>query len=217
MRWLFLLFLQTVLFADLADHFKPVTNKSPAYSMRGIDFIYLINLDERPEKLRALAGSIVAQGIPAFEIVVCGNPAPDGRWRSTMELTPGSHTLRVWANHPSGQYTAGATNTFTLSSSGADSAVAQYDGNGNVNRRIWKFPNGQTNRTQTLTWDAFDRLVKAGKVRYVGASNYRPTRLVEAITGFEQQIAALCREIIESRSQANTFGPDAEPVRGDAL
>lgn len=33
----------------------------------------------------------------------------------------------------------------------------------------------------------------------------------------EQQIAALCREIIENRSQANTFGPDAEPVRGDEL
>ncbi|MDA2890500.1 proteasome subunit beta [Mycolicibacterium sp. BiH015] len=33
----------------------------------------------------------------------------------------------------------------------------------------------------------------------------------------EQQIAALCREIIESRSRADTFGPDAEPVRGDEL
>ncbi len=38
-----------------------------------------------------------------------------------------------------------------------------------------------------------------------------------AIEISEQQIAALCREIIESRSQANTFGPDAEPVRGDEL
>ncbi|MDG4666559.1 proteasome subunit beta [Mycobacterium sp. 236(2023)] len=33
----------------------------------------------------------------------------------------------------------------------------------------------------------------------------------------EQQIAAVCREIIQSRSRADTFGPDAEPVRGDAL
>lgn len=31
------------------------------------------------------------------------------------------------------------------------------------------------------TLAAFDRLVKSGKVRYVGASNYQPTRLVEAI------------------------------------
>lgn len=38
-----------------------------------------------------------------------------------------------------------------------------------------------------------------------------------AIEISEQQIAALCREIIESRSQANTFGPEAEPVRGDEL
>lgn len=38
-----------------------------------------------------------------------------------------------------------------------------------------------------------------------------------AIEISEQQISALCREIIESRSQANTFGPEAEPVRGDEL
>ncbi|KWX59613.1 proteasome subunit beta [Mycobacterium sp. NAZ190054] len=31
----------------------------------------------------------------------------------------------------------------------------------------------------------------------------------------EEQIASVCRTIIESRSRADTFGPDAEPVRGD--
>ncbi|MBB2992959.1 proteasome beta subunit [Mycolicibacterium iranicum] len=31
----------------------------------------------------------------------------------------------------------------------------------------------------------------------------------------EQQIATVCRSIIESRSRADTFGPDAEAVRGD--
>ena len=31
----------------------------------------------------------------------------------------------------------------------------------------------------------------------------------------EQQIADTCREIIQSRSRADTFGPDAKPVRGD--
>src|SRR5207302_10783372 len=34
-----------------------------------------------------------------------------------------------------------------------------YDGNGNVTQRVWVNSLGQTNRTQTLTWDAFDRLL----------------------------------------------------------
>lgn len=36
-----------------------------------------------------------------------------------------------------------------------------------------------------------------------------------AVEVLEQQIAAVCREIIQSRSRADTFGPDAEPVQGD--
>lgn len=46
-----------------------------------------------------------------------------------------------------------------------------------------------------------------------------PTAVVIAAEGAhevpERQIATVCREIIESRSRADTFGPDAEPVRGD--
>lgn len=34
----------------LADYFRPVLNKSGFHQMRNIDFIYMINLDERPEK-----------------------------------------------------------------------------------------------------------------------------------------------------------------------
>jgi len=33
----------------------------------------------------------------------------------------------------------------------------------------------------------------------------------------EQQIADMCREIIQNRSRADTFGPDHAPVRGDEL
>ena len=36
--------------AELADHFKTAPNKSGDHSMRNIDFIYMINLDQRPEK-----------------------------------------------------------------------------------------------------------------------------------------------------------------------
>src|SRR5206468_567551 len=86
-----------------------------------------------------------------------GNAA-DGRWRANLDLAPGSHTLLLSAAHPSGQYTAHATNTFTATN-GADTVLDQYDGNGNVNKRIWVSGSGQTNRTQTLTLDAFDRLI----------------------------------------------------------
>ncbi len=33
----------------------------------------------------------------------------------------------------------------------------------------------------------------------------------------QRQIATVCRGVIESRSRTDTFGPDAEPVRGDEL
>ncbi len=49
MMWFFLLFL-TSLFADLEPHLKPALQKGGQHSMRNIDFIYMINLDQRPEK-----------------------------------------------------------------------------------------------------------------------------------------------------------------------
>ncbi len=53
MRFLIFFALAASLLADLEDHLKKACNKSPVHSMNGIDFIYLINLDQRPEKFRA--------------------------------------------------------------------------------------------------------------------------------------------------------------------
>jgi GR25 family glycosyltransferase involved in LPS biosynthesis len=54
MKVRFLIFLLIIisnnLSADLSDFFKPAFNKSEKNRMNGIDFIYMINLDERPEK-----------------------------------------------------------------------------------------------------------------------------------------------------------------------
>jgi hypothetical protein len=36
--------------ASLEDHFKPIGPKSDGHSMEHIDYIYMINLDQRPEK-----------------------------------------------------------------------------------------------------------------------------------------------------------------------
>jgi GR25 family glycosyltransferase involved in LPS biosynthesis len=40
----------SVSFAKLEDHFKQATGKGDHHKMRNIDFIYMINLDKRPEK-----------------------------------------------------------------------------------------------------------------------------------------------------------------------
>lgn len=40
----------TFLFGDLEKHLKSAPNKSSKHSIRNIDFIYMINLDQRPEK-----------------------------------------------------------------------------------------------------------------------------------------------------------------------
>jgi YD repeat-containing protein len=78
---------------------------------------------------------------------------------STLELTPGVHELRASAKHPSGQFTAWATNWFT-NSIAAQTATDTFDGAGFLTQRVWKNPNATTNRTQTLTWNARGRLFK---------------------------------------------------------
>jgi hypothetical protein len=55
-----------------------------AASGEGISFC-VISGGKRPGKLRALADSILAQGIPEFEIVVCGIADNEGPWRLVPE------------------------------------------------------------------------------------------------------------------------------------
>jgi len=47
---LYLIFFSSFSFADLEDHFRKISEKSFSSPLKNIDFIYLINLDERPEK-----------------------------------------------------------------------------------------------------------------------------------------------------------------------
>lgn len=42
----------TSLFSNVLDHLKPVEAKSNANRMKNVDFIYMINLDQRPEKFK---------------------------------------------------------------------------------------------------------------------------------------------------------------------
>lgn len=45
-----LLLVEIGLFSGVADHLKAAPNKGSDHNMRNIDFIYMINLDQRPEK-----------------------------------------------------------------------------------------------------------------------------------------------------------------------
>jgi len=78
-------------------------------------------------------------------------------WNAQMELTPGAHQLTVAALHPSGLFTATATNTFTNSIAGQTTADT-FDAAGNLTQRVWLNSNLTTNRLQTLSWDARGRL-----------------------------------------------------------
>lgn len=60
---LLLLFWFVSLAADVEEHMKPVLHKSEPSRMRNIDFIYLINLDERPEKLAKVLEALTPYNI----------------------------------------------------------------------------------------------------------------------------------------------------------
>lgn len=51
------------LFAEIADHFKPCLNKSDIHQIRNIDFIYMINLDERSDRLEKCLKQLHPYGI----------------------------------------------------------------------------------------------------------------------------------------------------------
>jgi YD repeat-containing protein len=90
-------------------------------------------------------------------VAVSGTGTNAMQWRATMELTPGAHQLKVAAAHPSGFYTAWATNFFT-NSIAYQATTDSYDSAGNITNRVWKSPNGTVDRTQILSWDARGRL-----------------------------------------------------------
>ncbi len=54
------------LMADLEDHLKKPTDKFCVHSLKGIDFIYVINLDQRPEKFALCSLQLNAFGIQPY-------------------------------------------------------------------------------------------------------------------------------------------------------
>lgn len=59
-------YLQLALHGDLEQYFKTPRHKASMHSMRNIDFIYMINLDQRPEKWKLSSNQLTPYGIVPF-------------------------------------------------------------------------------------------------------------------------------------------------------
>jgi RHS repeat-associated protein len=86
-----------------------------------------------------------------------GDPSYPFQWRAVMELVPGTHQLKVAALHPSGAFTAWATNTFTNNFGNETDAISR-DGNGNVVMRTWYNSDGLADNVQYFFFDSKNRL-----------------------------------------------------------
>lgn len=81
------------LHAKLEDHFKPAPNKSNIHQMKNIDFIYMINLDARPEKFQASLDQLAPYDIHPYRF-----SAVNG-WELTLEdINDVATTYEPWMN-----------------------------------------------------------------------------------------------------------------------
>jgi RHS repeat-associated protein len=131
------------------------------------------------------------------------------QWRASMELTPGAHQLTVSATHPSGQYTAWATNSFT-NNIAYQTTADTFDPAGNITQRIWKNPNGTTNRTQTLSWDARQRLHKVSE-RDANNSGYDWTATFDALNRRLQTTTVLVTNGVASTAPPQNINSYYDP------
>lgn len=78
-RILACLFILAIVYADVEDHLRLHFDKSVMQSIEGVDFIYLINLDERPEKWQRSIHQLALYGI-----IPCRFPAVNG-WKLSLD------------------------------------------------------------------------------------------------------------------------------------
>lgn len=120
---IFLILYFSSAFADIEDLLKPALRKAPSSSMRNIDFIYVINLDERPEKYTETVNSLAPYGIfpyrfsavngwklPMEEVVKLGvtyEPwMPTGWWASYFPENGDKNALHELIGHEGRVYFA---------------------------------------------------------------------------------------------------------------
>ncbi|MEI6197459.1 MAG: RHS repeat-associated core domain-containing protein, partial [Verrucomicrobiota bacterium] len=131
------------------------------------------------------------------------------QWRSAMELSSGAHQLKIAAAHPSGIFTAWATNTFT-NSIAYQTTGDVYDNAGNITQRVWRNANGTTNRTQTLSWDARGRLHQVTE-RDAGNSGYNWTAIYDGLNRRLLTTSVLVTNGVAFNSQPTTINSYFDP------
>jgi RHS repeat-associated protein len=97
-----------------------------------------------------------------MEVVGTADHTWSSKWLATLELTPGAHQLTASALHPSGLFTTNV-GIWVTNNATSETVSDTLDGAGNVTQRIWRSPNGPTNRTQALTYDARGRLYEVSE------------------------------------------------------
>ncbi|PCI91143.1 hypothetical protein COB11_08655, partial [Candidatus Aerophobetes bacterium] len=63
---LIFLFVQSFIHAELVDYLKKADGKGTNHNIRNIDFIYMINLDKRPEKFELSKKQLDKYGITPY-------------------------------------------------------------------------------------------------------------------------------------------------------
>ncbi len=81
------------------------------------------------------------------------------QWRAVLELTPGAHQLGATARQRNGFYSTNVSQWFTNTASQITRSNT-FDAAGQMTQRIWRNPDGTTNRSQTLVWDGQERLLR---------------------------------------------------------
>ncbi len=75
----FVIFLLSSLQSDVIEYLRKIENKTDIHQMRNIDFIYLINLDQRPEKLEKSIRQLHPYGIYPYRFSAING------WELTLE------------------------------------------------------------------------------------------------------------------------------------
>jgi len=131
------------------------------------------------------------------------------QWRASMELAQGSHQLLVAAQHPSGLFTAWATNLFTNSLPN-EIVGDTYDGGGNITNRVWKNPTGGIERTQGLSWDAHGRLHQVIE-RDANTNGYNWTAVYDVLGRRLSTTSVLVSNGVVSTSPSTTINSYFDP------
>jgi RHS repeat-associated protein len=135
------------------------------------------------------------------------------QWRATMDLSHGTHELEVAAVHPSGFYTAWATNFFT-NNIPYQPATNIFDYAGYITNRVWKDTNGMVYQTQSLSWDAHGWLHQVID-RDANNSGYNWTAVYDALGRRLSTTTVLVTNNVAYPASSQTFNSLYDPETED--